>query len=520
MREQYVMVIDAGTGSCRAAIFNKEGRQISIAQREWSHSSLAGIQGSQIFDTKKNWELIVQCIRSAFSSKSIDPSQVKAVSATSMREGIVLYDSSGKEIWACPNVDSRATEEVTHLVKTGIAKQIYSIGGDWVSITAPPRLLWIKQHQPNIFMKIAHLGMLSDWILYKLSGEFVTDPSIGSSSAMFDIKKRSWSQTIVDICGLKNEVLPDIVESGNVIGEVTAIAASQTGIKEGTPVVTGGADTQMGLVGIGMTEPNNVTIVAGSFWQHTVLMKKAHIDSKVRLSTLCHAEPGQWMMEGIGFYSGLTMRWFRDAFCKEEKEKAKKYGTDAYKLMEEQAKKVPPGSNGVIGIFSNLMNSRNWVHASPSFMQFDILNPEFSGKKECIKAIEESAAYVAFGHLKIIESIIRKKIGQIVFTGGGSKGTLWPQIIADVLGINVSIPVVKESTALGCSLYAGKGAGWYDDVKEAAKNLVRMERTFEPNDENHQLYEKLYTNWLEVYDRSLKIATEGLIKPLWRAAGT
>jgi autoinducer 2 (AI-2) kinase len=188
--------------------------------------------------------------------------------------------------------------------------------------------------------------------------------------------------------------------------------------------------------------------------------------------------------------------------------------------MEEQAKKVPPGSNGVIGIFSNLMNSRNWVHASPSFMQFDILNPEFSGKKECIKAIEESAAYVAFGHLKIIESIIRKKIGQIVFTGGGSKGTLWPQIIADVLGINVSIPVVKESTALGCSLYAGKGAGWYDDVKEAAKNLVRMERTFEPNDENHQLYEKLYTNWLEVYDRSLKIATEGLIKPLWRAAGT
>jgi autoinducer-2 kinase len=517
---QYVMAVDAGTGSCRAVIFDREGHQVSITQKEWVHKSLPGVPGSQVFDTKRNWALISRCIREAMFAKSISPSQVKAVSASSMREGMVLYDSAGREVWACPNVDSRAAREAAWMIKEGLAEKIFFEGGDWVSITAPPRLLWIKKNRPELFRSIAHLGMISDWILFRLSGLYVTDPSIGSSSAMFSLKRREWSPKAAELCGLRLDVLPEVVESGNAVGEVTRSAASQTGLAAGTPVVTGGGDTQLGLLGIGVTDPNRVTIVGGSFWQTTVLMRSARIDRKIRLRTLCHVVPGQWMMEGIGFYCGLTMRWFRDAFCQSEKEEARRHGRDAYAVMEDLAASVPPGSNGVMGIFSNLMNSKRWVHASPSLMQFDISNPDRSGKKECVRAIEESAAYVALGHLKIIESITRHHPDEVMLTGGASKGRLWPQVVADVLGVNVSVPVVKESTALGCAIAAGTGAGWYADMQEAAGRLARVEKKLEPSRKNHADYERLYANWVEVYDRALGMVDEGLVRPLWRAVGT
>src|SRR5579862_9348045 len=305
------MAVDAGTGSCRAVIFDKQGNQVSFSQQEWSHKPLKGFSTSQVFDTKTNWNLICLCIRDAIEKAGIDRSRIEAVSATSMREGMVLYDGRGREIWACPNVDSRATEEATELVKNGDAEKIYFISGDWVSITSVPRFLWIKKHEPDVYRKVAHMGMIADWILYRLSGEFVTEPSIGSSSGMFDLKKRSWSPEIMEMIGLERSIFPRTVSSGTVIGGVTRTASEETSLFEGTSVVVGGADTQLGLAGIGVSKPGQVTILGGSFWQHTILLDKPLIDPKIRLRTLCSTIEGQWMLEGIGFYCGLTMRWFR-----------------------------------------------------------------------------------------------------------------------------------------------------------------------------------------------------------------
>jgi autoinducer 2 (AI-2) kinase len=113
---------------------------------------------------------------------------------------MVLYDREGKEIWACPNVDSRARTEVSQLIEKGLAKRIYSRAGDWLAITSPPRFLWIKKHQPEIYRRTAHMTMISDWILYRLSGSFVTDPSAGSSSNLFQLSKRTWSDEIIKWC--------------------------------------------------------------------------------------------------------------------------------------------------------------------------------------------------------------------------------------------------------------------------------------------------------------------------------
>src|SRR5262249_19104120 len=143
MTEDLLLAIDAGTGSCRAVLFDATGAQVAMGQREWSHAELPGVPGSQVFDTDRNWQLICACIREALEAAAVPVDAICAVSTTSMREGMVLYDARGREIWACPNVDSRAGEEAAELVASGAAQTIYDRAGDWVAITAPARFLWI-----------------------------------------------------------------------------------------------------------------------------------------------------------------------------------------------------------------------------------------------------------------------------------------------------------------------------------------------------------------------------------------
>lgn len=515
----HLLALDLGTGSCRAAIFDLDGRQVAIGQREWTHAALPGYPGSQIFDTDRNWRLICECIREVLASAGTSAGAIAAVSSTSMREGMVLYDAGGREIWACPNVDSRAGEEATALIRSGDARRIFETGGDWVAITSPARFLWIRDHQPEVFRAIAHVGMLSDWVLYRLTGRFVTDPTSGSSSDLFDLQARTWSPALLELVGLDPSIVPEVLEPGTVVGPLTDGAADETGLAIGTPVVVGGADTQLGLVGIGVVRPDQVTLVGGSFWQLAAVTGEPLIDPLARVRTLCHAVPGQWMTEGIGFYSGIAMRWYRDAFCEFETTEAARRGVDPYVVMEEAAARVPPGSEGIVAIFSNIMDVKRWVQASPSFLQFDVDRPTASNRVACIRAIEEQAAYAARGHLRIIEELTGRKYEEIVFTGGAAKGQLWPQIVADVLGVAVKVPQVKESTALGAAIYAGLGAGLFDDLQAVVRRLVRIERTFKPDPAARTAYDGHYARWQEIYPRILDLSETGLLRPMWWPAG-
>ena len=514
----YLLAVDAGTGSCRALLFTAAGEQAAFSQREWAHREPPGVPGGLDFDVEANWLAIAACIRDALKLVGASGSDVAAVSTTSMREGIVLYDSSGAEIWACPNVDSRAACEAGDLISEGAAERIFAEAGDWVSITSPARLRWLARHRPDIFGRIHSLGMLSDWITYRLAGVQVTEPSCGSSSGMFSLATRTWSEPIAQICGISAAALPPVADPGTAVGAVTAQAAAQTGLQAGTPVVAGGADTQLGLLGAGV-RAGEFAVVAGSFWQNTVLVDKPLIDPAIRLRTLCHVTPGEWMLEGIGFYCGMAMRWYRDAFCDSEAAVARGRGVDPYVVMEENAARIPPGSNGVYAILSNLMNARRWVHASPSFVQFNVGDPARTGRAACVRAIEEAASYVVRGHLGIIGELTGARVTELTFTGGAAKGTLWPQIIADVLGLPVQVPAVTESSALGAALCAGKGAGLYSSLTELEGALRKRTATFEPEPAAVQAYHDSYARWLQIYPRMLELSEDGLLNPLWRAAG-
>jgi autoinducer 2 (AI-2) kinase len=516
---RHTLAIDLGTGSCRAVVFDEDGGQAGIGQREWSHASLPGHPGSQVFDTEHNWPLIAACIREALAVAGLTGADIAALASTSMREGMVLYDAAGREIWACPNVDSRAAEQATELVRTGDARRLFEVGGDWVAITSPARFRWIREVQPEVFAAIAHVGMLSDWVLYKLTGRFVTDPSVGSSSGLFDLCARDWSPELLELVGLPPSIVPEVLEPGTVVGPVSDRAADETGLAPGTPVVVGGADTQLGLVGIGVTSADRLTLVGGSFWQLTAVTDAPLIDPLARVRTLCHAVPGRWMTEGIGFYCGIAMRWFRDAFCELEIAEAGRRGVDPYVVMEEAAAGMPPGSNGVMAIFSNVMDVKRWVQASPSFLQFDVDQADASNRLACIRALEEQAAYAARGHLAIIDELTGRPHREIVFTGGAAKGRLWPQVVADVLGVTVHVPVIKESTALGAAMFAGLGAGLYDDLATVTDQLVRFERTFEPEQNAQAAYEEHFDRWTRLYPRILELSETGLLRPMWWPAG-
>jgi len=239
MTGKYVAAIDAGTGNGKCLVFNSEGTQIAFGAREWSHPEIPEFPGSRVFNTENNWRLICEATRETLQKAKIRPEEICGIRATSMREGMVLYDFDGREIWACPNADARAGKEAIQLIKRSLAMKIYSRAGDWLAMPSPPRFIWVRKHQPQIYRRIAHMTMLADWVLYKLSGKFGTDPSVGSSSNLFQLSRRTWSEKVLDWCGLRREIFPEVYESGTVIGEVTGMVSGETGFREHTPVVMG-----------------------------------------------------------------------------------------------------------------------------------------------------------------------------------------------------------------------------------------------------------------------------------------
>ncbi len=520
---KYLMALDAGSGSCRSIIFSIDGKEIGSGSREWLHPTQPEYPGSQIFDTTKNWKLICESIGEALRNAEIESDKIAAVSATSMRFGSVLYDREGNELWAAPNTDSRSSEQVDAAQKKGIFEKFYGVTGDGFALCDLMRWLWVKENLPETWQEVRHFTLISDWILYKLSGQFASNPSIAACSGLFDISKRTWSEETAQLFSIPLEICPVVHESGTVIGEVTAEASKETGLAAGTPVVMGGGDTMAGLIGTGHVEKGGSAVFGGTHWQQTFLSDKPVIDPLCRMRVSPHMVTKLWMLETNAVFIGLTMRWFRDAFCDGEKIVARNMGVDAYYLMEKIAEQAPVGSNGLLALFANLFNTKSWVHGPSAFMEFDITSPQNFGKKEFIRRIEEDAAFQTLGNFRNIWDAAGSNgpdSKEVVFAGGASKGFLWPQILADVMGVKIRVPVVKEATAMGTAICAGVGIGLYDTLASAAKELVVWEKVFDPDPENHKIYLEIYERWHLIYQRALEMVEEGAVKPMWRVAGT
>ncbi len=520
MKKRYFMIIDAGTGSGRAVIFDTGGNQVSIAQQEWTHLSEESVPNSMGFDCRFNWKLLSGCIARAIGMAGIKSTDIAAVSATSMREGIVLYDARGKELFAVANVDARADREVAAF-KTdhpGAERRFYELSGQTFALGALPRLMWVKKNRPDLYEKTVSMNMISDWVLTKLSGVIASEPSNAGTSGVFSLEKRQWVPEMAKELGLKDDIFPPVYESGTIIGGVGREAADETGLAVGTPVVTGGGDVQLGSAGLGVVRPSEVAVLGGTFWQQLVNIAEPKTDPSMDIRINPHVIPGISQAEGITFFSGLVMRWFRDMFCAEEKAAAAARGIDAYALLEEMAGGVPAGSYGILPIFSDVMHYGRWYHAAPSFLNLS-LDPQKSSKAALFRSLEENAAIVSHLNLEAIFAFTGVRTDAITFAGGASKGALWSQILADVTGKCVRIPNVNEATALGGAFAAGVAVGEYSSIEEAAKSLVGWDKTYEPNAANSALYADTAARWKEAYAVQLGLVDRGITASMWKAPG-
>jgi len=481
-----LVAVDAGSGSCRAAAFADDGSLHALCAREWEHPPEPGVPGGRRFDTERAWALISECIRSVSAGV-----EVEAIATTSFRGGLVAFDAAGEVLWAVPNGDARAGEEARELIAAGEAEALQARGGDWVSLGAAARLRWLRRHEPDTWDAAATFGLINDWLVRRLCGELVTDPSIGSASGLFSLADRTWSAGSLALCGLSPEQLPRVADAGTVAGATP----------DGTIVAVGGADTPLGLVGLGVWEPGRCVALGGTHWQQSLIADAPLLDPRLR--TLCHALAGQWLTEGIGFHSGLALRWFRDAFCP---------GED-YAALEREAAAVAPGSEGVVAILANAMDARAWRHSAPAFAGFDLERPAATGRGAFIRAILEAAAFVARAHVDALEAL-NGPIDGVLLAGGVANGELWPQIVADVLGRPVAVSRRSEATVRGAALAASVAAGRHPDLASAAAaERVDVARVLEPR---ATAYEELYPRWRRVYEAMLGVD----LPPLWRAPGT
>jgi len=517
-----IMTIDAGTGSVRAIIFDELGNQLGVGQEEWHHIEEEDIPNSMSFDFQTNWGLVCRCIKKAMMSANIeDESEIKAVTASSMREGIIVYDKFGNELWGVANVDARAYKEVRELKEKfpEIEEKFYRESGQTFALGALPRLLWLRNNDPELYERVDKISMISDWILAKLSGVIATEPSNAGTTGIFSLSDRDWAKHQAKEVGLKDDIFPPVYEPSEIIGKVTTRASGQSGLSEDTIVVMGGGDVQLGSVGLGAVNEGDIAIFGGSFWQQVVNIPSSTLppeDMNIRVNP--HVVSGLSQAEGITFFSGLVMRWFRDAFCDIEKAEAKKKGIDVYTLLEEKALSVPVGSNGIMPIFSDVMKYSKWYHASPSFINLSI-DPEICNRASMFRSLEENACIVSSINLENISKFSGVNSDTIIFAGGASKGALWSQILSDVTGKKVKIPIVKEATSLGGVIFAGVALGIYGNILEASTNIIQWEKEIEPNMENYQKYIDIKEKWQDIYKAQLELVDRGLTNSMWKAPG-
>lgn len=516
---QHLLAIDAGTGSARAVVFDRCGNQLGVGQREWWHKEDPRFPGSMNFDIAGNWALICDCIADALCAANLSGNVIAAVSATSMREAIVAFDANGREIWACANIDSRAAEQVRYLRDEypDFEADLYRQSGQTFALAALPKLLWLEQRMPDIYEQIERIAMLSDWVIFRLSGVIGSDPSNAGTSGLFSLRARDWLPDAIRVPGLRDDIFPPVMETGTLVGHITEKAAVETGLATRTRVVVGGGDCQLGSVGLGCTGIGDSAVLGGTFWQQTVNVAQSLSDVSLNLRINPHVIAGLNQAEAIGFFVGRVMRWFRDSFCEQELAQVDDPGK-AYTLLEQQSKAVPPGAYGIIPIFSDVMRYHNWYHAAPSFLNLSI-EPAKSGKAVLFRALQENACIVAARNLDAIFNLSGARPEEIVFAGGAAKSRHWAQMLADVTGLQVKTPVVKEATALGCAAAAAVGAGFYQNLAALSRDWVRYENLFEPDLALKSDYDLLSDRWASAYAAQRQLVDDGITTSMWKAPG-
>ncbi|MDY6875575.1 MAG: FGGY family carbohydrate kinase [Chloroflexota bacterium] len=491
---KYVMALDAGTGAGRCFLVSLDGQQSFEKYQEWQYEFLADMQpvGAE-FNPEVFWGIFADLIRRTLAENGISPDQVVGVSSTSQREGIVLLDQDGRELYAGPNIDMRAPSDWMHIT-TDFGQDIYQVSGHWpFPMFAPYRLLWFKEHKPELYERVHTMLLLNDWILYRLSGARASEPSNATETLLFDLGARDWAMTLIERLGLPDGIYPPVFASGTQIGKVSQEAAAATGLKAGTPVVTGGGDTQCALLGTGAIEDGEISTVLGTYAPSQLVVDQPIIDPQYRAWGGCHVVPNKWVVESTAMEAGQAFRWTRDVFYGGG-------GPDAYSVMDAEAVVSPIGARGVQAfVGSRVSNYRSLAFAvrGAFFFQLPPL-PGSASRGDFARAVLESIAYGVRANVERLQRVSGRQVSKLRVCGGVSKSQALPQILADMLSVPVLVPELTEGSAMGAALCAAVGSGYVNSFGEAVAAMVHWNRELAPDPDRVEAYQVLYEQWLEL----------------------
>ncbi len=491
-----VLGIDIGTQGVKAGLVDMNGKVICTSSKDYPTSTPAPGWAEQ--DPLLWWEATVRALR-GISQKN--PSEIKRISGVGLSgqmHGSVVLDKNMRPLRPCILwCDQRTSAQCEEINKTLGKKELISyVSNPALPGFTAPKLLWIREHEPQLYGRISHLLLPKDFVNLMLTGNLVTDFSDASGTLLFDVKKKRWSSEVISGLALPESIFPPVIESTHVAGKVSADASLATGIPEGIPVAAGAADNAASAVGMGVINPESVAVSIGSSGTVLAPTKKPIVDPGMRIHSFCHAVPETWYLMGVMLSAGLSLRWFRDNLGEPEVTEAAQSGKDAYFFLDRTAESAPPGSGGLI--FLPYLTGERTPHADPYargvFFGIDLTKK----RSHLVRSIMEG---VAFG-LKdsfILMSQLGVSPKLAVSGGGGSRSKIWKQIQADVFGFPITACSQSDTAMFGAALIGGVACGMSATIEEACKRSVSYTETIEPDKSLFERYEKNYRIFRELY---------------------
>jgi xylulokinase len=483
----YFLGIDTSTTSSKALLINERGELVAVA------SSPHTLQTPHPLWSEQNplewWEAVSASIKFVLEKAGVGGEAVSAVGLTGQMHGLVLLDEAGNVLRPAILWNDQRTQAQCDEIHRRVGREHFiQITGN-VALTGftAPKVLWVAQNEPEVYVKAKHILLPKDYIRYRLTGEYAMDKADGAGTVLFDLKLRNWSNDVLDALGIDALWMPRTFEGTEVTGYVTAEAASITGLKVGTPVAAGGGDQAAGAVGVGAVEPGVVALTVGTSGVVFATTPSALIEPEGRLHAFCHAVPGMWHFMGVMLSAAGSLQWYRDTLAP----------NSSFDDLLKEAETVPAGSEGLQ--FLPYLSGERTPHPDPLARGAFIGLTLRHGRGHMTRAVLEGVSFGLKDSLMLIQNAGLGAITQVRASGGGTKGALWRQILASVLEAELVTVNTAEGAAFGAALLAGVSAGAWTDVLAACRATVNLTGSTQPNMAQTDAYRKSYSLYRELY---------------------
>ena len=486
--------IDVGTTSLKAGLFSPDGHCLGIEREEYRLDT-PSVEKAQL-DVNLYWEACVRTVRNLLKRTDIDVNSIAALAVSSQGETLITLDACGEPIYpAIVWFDNRAVAQAERLAqqfqarvyeRTGIAEIIPT----WTAC----KILWLKENEPAVFQKAAKFLLVQDYLIYRLSGRFVSDGSVSCTTLYFDIAADAWWDEMLEMVGITKDQLPEIHKPGSVIGTIQASAARELGLSTHTKVVNGGMDQAVGAIGAGNIQAGIISETTGAALAIQVTVDRPDMDPRKSIPVYVHSVPNRFLLVPVCPTAGMAFKWFRDQFGEMEVQNAAAQHTDSYDLLTQMAESIPAGCDGLLmlphlmGAFSPETNP----NARGTFTGFTLRHT----RAHFARAVMEGVAFMLKRNVEYIEQA-GISIREIISSGGGSRSRLWTQIKANVCDKPVVILQNKETALLGDAILAGTAVKIFTSVQDGCQKMVAPQEKFEANEEKNA-YIQPYKNYCEL----------------------